>query len=209
VTKVLQVQAMNPLMGGGMAGAGRVASTPAVRVGAGAAAKGLGGVAAKEGLTFVEIGAGDLKAAIELAKQGGVKVVAVDTAAPAAAAVQELQGLGGQFVKGVAADLAPGTADHVFQYFPWKITGTGGKWVGGGTFSLVEDTMRLLKPNGAAHFVTEELATAKFLAQEASQHGLRTVITDTTAGVAAPAATGAGVPGFGKGLQVWMVNIYK
>jgi hypothetical protein len=204
VLKVLQVQTMNPLMGGGMAppGGGAVA-----RVGTGAVAKGMTG-ATEEGLTFVEIGAGDLKAAIELAKKGGVKVVAVDPVVPAAAAVQELQGLGGQFVKGVAADLARGTADHVFQYFPWRITGTG-KWVGGGTFRLVEDTVRLLKPNGAAHFVTEELQTAKFLAEEASQRGLRAVITKTTAGAAAPGATGVGVPGFGKALEVWMVNIYK
>ncbi|GEM_PF-5084797 len=36
------------------------------------------------GLVFVEIGAGDLKASIELAKKGGVKVIAVDPAAPGA-----------------------------------------------------------------------------------------------------------------------------
>ena len=41
---------------------------------------------------------------------------------------------------------------------------------------------RLLKPGGAAHFVTEELETAEFLAGEASQRGLRAVITRTTAG---------------------------
>ena len=69
--------------------------------------------------------------------------------------------------------------------------------------------MRLLKPNGAAHFVTEEVATANFLAKEASQRGLKAVITETTAGAAAPGATGAGVPGFSKALKVWMVNIYK
>ena len=94
-----------------MAGGGSAAR----EVGAGVAAKGLGGAAAKEGLTFAEIGAGELKASIELAKKGGVKVIAVDPAAPAAAAVKELEGLGGQFVKGVAADVAPGTADHAFR----------------------------------------------------------------------------------------------
>ena len=174
------------------------------------AAQGLSGAGAKEGLTFVEIGAGDLKAAIALAKRGGVKVIAVDTAAPlSTTAVQELHGLGGQFIKGVAADIAPGTADHVFQYFPWRISGTGGKWIGGGTFRLVEDTVRLLKPNGAAHFVTEEWETAKFLAGEASQRGLKAVVTKTAAGVAAPGATGAGVDSFSEEMGVWMVNIYK
>jgi hypothetical protein len=210
--EVLQVQAMNPLMGGGMGAAGKGGGEAAAKAGAGAAAKELSGAAAKEGLTFVEIGAGNLKASIELAKKGGVKVIAVDPVAPAgaagAAAVKELQGLGGQFVKGVAADLGPSTADHVFQYFPWKITGTG-SFVEGGTWRLVEDTVRLLKPNGAAHFVTEEFATAEFLAKEASKRGLRAVITETTAGAAAPGASGAGVPAFSKALKVWLVNIYK
>jgi hypothetical protein len=203
--KVLQLQMMNPLMGGG--GPPGVGGT-AVRTGTRTGTKLLGG-AATESLTVVEIGAGDLKAAIEVAKQGGAKVIAVDPAVPAAAAVKELEGLGGQFVKGVAKDIAPGTADHVFQYFPWRITGTGGKWIHGGTMTLVEDTVKLLKPNGAAHFVTEEYATAEFLAAEASQQGLKAVITKTTAGAAAPGATGAGVQRFGSSLEVWMVNIYK
>jgi Domain of unknown function (DUF4157) len=201
--EVLQLQAMNPIMGGGASAAGKVGG----RV-AGGAAKKLAGAVAEESFTFVEIGAGDLKASIELAKKGGVKVIAVDPAVPAVAAVKELQGAGGQFVKGVAADLAPSTADHVFQYFPWRITGTG-RLLEGGTWRLVEDTVRLLKPNGAAHFVTEDLATAKFLADEATKRGLRAVITDTTAGAAAAGASGAGVPGFSKALGVWMVNIYK
>lgn len=83
------------------------------------------------GPTFVELGAGDLKASIELAKKGGVKVIAVDPVAPDEAAIKQLQVLRGQFVKGVAEDVAPGTADHVFQYFPWIISGTGGGTLGG------------------------------------------------------------------------------
>jgi hypothetical protein len=165
-------------------------------------------VGAQEGLTFVEIGAGDLEAAIDLAKRGGVNVIAVDPASAPAGAVQQLEGLGGKFVQGVAADVAPATADHVFQYYPWQIGGTG-SWVQGGTWRLVDDTVRLLKPDGAAHFVTEDLATARFLAQEASALNLRTVITKTAAGAAAPGASGAAVPNFSSALEVWMVNIYK
>jgi hypothetical protein len=198
--EVLKVQSMNPLMGGGMGGM--------PRAGAGAAARAAGAAAGREGLTFVEIGAGDLKAAIELARKGGVKVIAVDPAAADAAAVRTLETLGGRFVKGVASDVAPGTADHVFQYFPYRIGGTGSH-VGGGTWRLVEDTIRLLKPNGAAHFVTEDVATAEFLANEAAKRGLRAVITKTAAGAAAPSASGAGVPGFSKALEVLQVNIYK
>jgi hypothetical protein len=208
--EVLQVQAMNPLMGGGMSAAGKAGGT-VTKAAAGTATK-LGGAAAKEGLTFVEIGAGDLKASIDLAKKGGIRVIAVDPVAPANSAVQELQGLGGQFIRGVAADVAPGTADHVFQYFPWKITGAGRAALPGtfsGTFSLVSDTIRLLKPGGAAHFVTEEYATAEYLAGEASKRGLRAVITKTAAGAAAPGASGAAVPNFSQALEVWMVNIYK
>lgn len=176
---------------------------------------GRGKGAVDEGLTFIEIGAGDLKASIEIAKKGGAKVIAVDPTVPGAAAVKELEVQGGKFVKGVAADLAPGTADHVFQYFPWQIGGSGSAAIRGttgtlsGTWSLVDDTVRLLKPNGAAHFVTEHYETAKYLAGESTRRGLRTVITETTAGAAAVGASGAGVPGFSKALKVWMVNIYK
>jgi hypothetical protein len=204
---VLEVQAMNPLFGTGIGIVGRAAEAATGKM-AGKAAGKLGGAAAKEGFTFVEIGAGDLKASIELAKKGGVRVIAVEPVEPAATAVQELQGLGGQFIKGVAADVAPATADHVFQYFPWNITGTG-SWVQGGTWRLISDTVRMLKPNGAAHFVTEEYETAKFLAEQASSHNLRAVITETTAGAAAPGAAGAQVPNFSSALKVWMVNIYK
>ena len=154
--EVMQLQTMSPLMGGGMA------SGP--RAGAGAVARGAAARAAgRENLTFVEIGAGDLKAATDLAKRGGVKVIAVDPVPASAAAIQQLEALGGRFVEGVAADVAPGTADHVFQYFPWKIGGTG-SFVSGGTWRLVSDTMRLLKPAGVAHFVTEDLKTAEYLA---------------------------------------------
>jgi hypothetical protein len=50
------------------------------------------------------------------------------------------------------------------------------------------DTMKLLKPQGAAHFVTEDLATAEYLAGEASKNGMRAVLTDGAAGVVAPGA---------------------
>jgi hypothetical protein len=160
-------------------------------------------------LVYVEIGAGDLKASIELARKGGVKVLAVDPVAPAASAVKELESLGGTFIKGTAESLSPGAADHVFQYFPWRIGGTGGRLATGGTWRLISDAIKLLKPNGAAHFVTEDLATAEFLAKEASSKGLRAVITQTTAGAAAAGASGAGVPRFSAALKVWLVSIYK
>jgi len=174
----------------------------------------VGGLAAAGGkskLVFVEIGAGDLRASIELAKKGGVKVIAVDPVAPAASTIKELEAVGGTYIKGTAKNLSPGTADHVFQYLPWKITGTGGRLSieGTGTWSLVEDTVKLLKPNGAAHFVTEEFKTAEFLAGEASKRGIKAVITETTAGAAAPGASGAGIPEFSSASKVWLVNIYK
>jgi hypothetical protein len=159
-------------------------------------------------LTFVEIGAGDLKASIELAKKGGAKVIAVDPAVPSAAAIRELEAAGGSFVRGTAADLGAGVADHVFQYFPWRIGGTGGRVVTGGTFRLVEDSMRVLKPGGMLHVVTEDLETAEYLAAQASKSGAKVVLTETTAGAAAPGASGVGVPNFSSSSKVWMVNIY-
>jgi hypothetical protein len=164
----------------------------------------------EKALVFVELGAGDLKASTELAKKGGVKVIAVDPVAAPASAVQQLESAGGTFVKGTANSLSPGTADHVFQYFPYPMSGAGRLATGGtGTFSLVEDTLRLLKPNGAAHFVTEHAGTAEYLAGEATKKGLRAVITETTAGAAAPGASGMGVPNYSKVAKVFMVNIYK
>lgn len=77
-----------------------------------------------------------------------------------------------------------------------------------GTWRLVEDAVKLLKSNGAAHFVTEDLATAQFLVGEASKKGLRTVLTETTAGIAAKGASGAGIPGFSASTGVFQVNIY-
>lgn len=166
------------------------------------------GAGAGEALTFVEIGAGDLRASIELARRGGVRVIAVDPAVPAAQAMAELRAAGGTFVRGTADDVAAGVADHVFQYFPWRIGGTG-SFVTGGTWRLVDDTLRLLKPNGAAHFVTEDLATAEFLAGEAARRGLRAVLTETTAAAAAPGAAGSGVPNFLGSMRAWLVNIYR
>lgn len=64
--------------------------------------------------------------------------------------------------------------------------------------------MRLLKPRGVAHFVTEHKATAEYLVKEATRHNLRAVLTETSAG-----ASGAGVPQFSEALKVWLVNIYK
>lgn len=159
---------------------------------------------------FVEIGAGDLRSSIDVARrgEGAISVIAVDPVAPEAAAVRDLEQAGGQFVQGVAEDLQPGTADHVFQYFPWRIAGTGSH-IEGGTWRLIEDTIALLKPEGAAHFVTEDFETARYLAREAGNRGLKAVVTKTTAGAAAPGATGAGVPGFGRGMEAWQVNIYK
>jgi tRNA G46 methylase TrmB len=162
---------------------------------------------AKEGITVVEIGAGDLKASIELAKRGGAMLIAVDPVAPSSAAIKELEGLGGQFVEAVEK-IPASSADRVFQYFPWRITGTG-RAVQGGTWRLVRDTMRILKPGGAARFVTEEQATAEFLANEASKQGLRTTLAESTAGAAAPGASGAGVPNFASGLKVWVVELFK
>jgi hypothetical protein len=162
---------------------------------------------APEKPVFVEIGAGDLKASIGYARQGAT-VIAVDPAAPSATALKELEAAGGTFIKGTAKEVSAGVADHVYQYFPWRIEGTGSH-VSGGTWRLVDDTMRLLKPNGAAHFVTESERTAKFLVKEASRKGLRTVLTKSTAGAAAPGASGSGVPGFSSRSNVWVVNIYK
>jgi hypothetical protein len=159
---------------------------------------------------FVEIGAGDLRASIRIAKQGNgtVRVIAVDPASAPASAVQELEALGGQVVRGVASDLPAGTADHVFQYFPWTISGAGSH-VEGGTWRLIEDTVGLLKPGGAAHFVTEDKETAKYLLAEANRHGMKGVLTPSTAGAAAPGAGGSGVPDFGPHRDVWQVNVYK
>jgi hypothetical protein len=158
-------------------------------------------------LVFVEVGAGDLRASIALARRG-VRVVAVDPAAPAAAAIRELESAGGTFIRGTLDNVANGSADHVFQYFPWRI-GESGSHVAGGTWRLVDDTTRILKPGGAAHFVTEHEATAVALTGDASRRGLRAALTETTAGSAAPGASGAGVPDYGVGLKVWLVNIYK
>jgi len=183
-------------------------SIPKTAAGGGAAAR-TAVAGGERALVFVEIGAGDLKASIELAKKG-VKVIAVDPVAPAAEAIKDLEAAGGTFIKGTAKDLSAATADHVIQYFPYPMKGAGMfATKGTGTFSLIQDTLRLLKPGGAAHFVTEDFATAEFLAKEAGSGGIRAVITETTAGATAPGASGAGVQSFGKALKVWLVNIYK
>lgn len=179
----------------------------AVRTGAGVptVARAAGGGST---ITFVEIGAGDLKASIDMARKSVGRVIAVDPAVPSTEAIRELEAAGGSFVRGTAADVGAGTADHVIQYFPWRISGTGGRVISGGTFRLVEDSMRLLKPGGMLHVVTEDLETAEYLAAQASKRGAKVVLTETTAGAAAPGASGAGVPGFSSSSKVWLVNIY-
>jgi hypothetical protein len=163
--------------------------------------------ALRAGRTVVEIGAGDLRASINLAQKGAGRVIAIDPVAPSASAIQELEAAGGAFVRGTAESLPAASADHVFQYFPWRIDGAG-RTLEGGTWRLVDDTLRLLKPNGAAHFVTEDAATARYLATEAAKKGLRATYIETTAGAAASGATGSGVPNFSSKTAVWLVNIY-
>lgn len=158
--------------------------------------------------TIVEIGAGDLRASIELAKGGGARVIAVDPVPAPSAAVTELEGLGGTFVKGTAESLPSGTADQVVQYFPWRIGGTGSH-VSGGTYRVVGDAAKLLKPGGTAAFVTEDLETAEYLAKQATSMGMRAELTNTTAAVAARGASGSGVPGFSGALKVYAVKISK
>lgn len=119
-----------------------------------------------------------------------------------------MEDLGGTFIEGTAVKLEAGSADHVLQYFPWRIEGTG-SFIDGGTWRLIDDTVRLLRPNGAAHFVTESRLTAEFLMENASKKGFRVAITPTKAGVAARGATGAGVKDFSSDMGVWLVNIYK
>src|SRR5205814_740691 len=154
----------------------------------------------KGAMVFVEIGAGDLKASIELAKKG-VRVIAVDPVVPAAEAIKELEAAGGTFIKGTAEGLSAGTADQVVQNFPWRIGGAGRSFTGG-TWRLVTDAVRILKPNGVAHIVTEDFETAEFLAKETTAEEaklgikIKTVITETLAGPAAPGASGSGVPNF-------------
>ena len=158
--------------------------------------------------TIVEIGAGDLRASIELAKGGGARVIAVDPVPAPSAAVTELEGLGGTFVKGTAESVPAGTADQVVQYFPWRIGGTGSH-VSGGTYRVVGDAAKLLKPGGTATFVTEDLETAEYLAKQATSMGMRAELSNTTAAVAAPGASGSGVPGFSGALKVYAVKISK
>ena len=158
--------------------------------------------------TIVEIGAGDLRASIELAKGGGARVIAVDPVPAPSAAVAELEGLGGTFVKGTAESLPSGTADQVVQYFPWRIGGTGSH-VSGGTYRVVGDAARPLKQGGTAAFVTEDLETAEYLAKQATSMGMRAELTNSTAAVAARGASGSGVPGFSGALKVYAVKIFK
>jgi len=105
-----------------------------MKVSAGASSAGAAALSkAAPRLVMVEIGAGDLKASIDLARKG-INVIAVepDIASATASAVKEFESLGGTVIRGTAQNVKPGIADHVFQYFPWRIGGSGSH-VSGGT----------------------------------------------------------------------------
>jgi hypothetical protein len=74
---------------------------------------------------------------------------------------------------------------------------------------LVDDAIRVLKPDGSAFFVTEDLATAKFLAETAANRGVRPILYRTVAKEAAPAATGEGIPNFTKDSAVYVVYFIR
>ena len=157
--------------------------------------------------TIVEIGAGDLRASIQLAKSGA-RVIAVDPMPAAPGLVAELESLGGTFVKGTAESVPAGSADQVVQYFPWRVSGTGSH-VSGGTWRVVGDAAKLLKPGGTATFVTEDLETAEYLAKQGTSMGMKAELTNTTAAAAAPGASGSGVPNFSGALKVYAVKLSK
>jgi len=172
---------------------------------------GAGGAAGSGGpaVEVVEIGAGDLGASLRIARQGA-RVTAVDINQPAAAAVRELEQLGGRFVQGNITRLPAASADQVFQYFPWRITGTGAFASPGGTWHVVDEAIRVARPGGVVTFVTEDLATAEYLVSQSGRFSSvrRAAFVESTAAQAAPGASGAGVPGFGPNLRVWHVNFY-
>jgi hypothetical protein len=158
----------------------------------------------------VEIGAGDLGASLRVARQGG-RVTAVDIRRPAEQAVQELERLGGRFVQGNVTNLPPASADQVFQHFPWRISGTGRvASIPGGTWQVVDEAVRVVRPGGVVTFVTEDLETARFLIDQSARFPRvrRAAFIKSTAAEAAPGAAGSGVPNFGPDLGVWHVNFY-
>jgi SAM-dependent methyltransferase len=195
---------------GGATGGAGVVRPPA---GGGPPLGGAGGAGAAGGggpaVEVVEIGAGDLGASLRIARQGA-RVTAVDINRPASAAVRELEQLGGRFVQGDITRLPAASADQVFQYFPWRITGTGSFAYPGGTWQVVDEAIRVARPGGVVTFVTEDLATAEYLVSQSGRFASvrRAAFVQSTAAQAAPGATGAGVPGFGPSLRVWHVNFY-
>ena len=216
MTERSTVDALRPRVARELAAAerGGAAGTGAIRppTGGGGTPLGGGGAGASGGaprVEVVEIGAGDLGASLRLARQGA-RVTAVDINRPAAAAVRELEQLGGRFVEGNITRLSPASADQVFQYFPWRITGTGGFASPGGTWHVVDEAVRVARPGGVVTFVTEDLATAEYLVSQSGRFASvrRAAFIRSTAGQAAPGAAGSGVPGFGPNLPVWHVNFY-
>lgn len=209
MTERSTVDALRPRLQRELAAAERGGGAGAVRPPTGGG--GAGGAAGGGGpaVEVVEIGAGDLGASLRIARQGA-RVTAVDINRPAAAAVQELERLGGRFVQGDITRLPAASADQVFQYFPWRITGTGAFASPGGTWQVVDEAIRVARPGGVVTFVTEDLATAEYLVSQSGRFSSvrRAAFIESTAAQAAPGATGSGVPGFGPGLRVWHVNFY-
>jgi hypothetical protein len=73
----------------------------------------------------------------------------------------------------------------------------------------MSDTARILKPGGSGRFVTEDHETAVYLVDAAQRSGLVPTLTESTAGVAAPGASGFGVPRFSGETRVWVVEVAK
>lgn len=145
----------------------------------------------------VEIGAGDLKSSRHLQKLGA-KVIAVepDPGSIPTNALREFNAMGGKWMGSgkTAKDVATKSADHVIQYFPWEIGGSG-SYFRGGTWDAAYQGMRIAKKT--LTFVTEDTNTASYLAAQAlKQTNVDKVAwIKSTVSQAAPGATGAGVRG--------------
>jgi hypothetical protein len=175
----------------------------------GLSAHGMRVLRGKGPLTLVEIGAGDLEASKHWARRGA-KVIAVDPQMPPSHAIRELQALGGNFVRGTSQDIPSHSASHVMVNFPFPMSGAG-RHALNFTWEAIPETLRIVKPGGVVSFVTEDFETAEWLTgyTRASWRGrVETVQIKTTAGEAAPAATGAGVPKMSPDKEVYLVNLY-
>lgn len=160
----------------------------------------------------VELGAGDLQASLPYARQGA-RVTGVDIKQAPTQAVRELESLGGSFVQGTSKNIPSGSADHVFQHFPWRIEGSGRVAKAGGTWEAMEEAVRITRPGGTVTFVTESKETAMFLLNQSKQLSKvrQTALIKSTAREAAPGATGAGVTPetpISPTHPVWHVNVY-